>query len=47
VVSDNYDGELLLVLVACVSRDDKWILNIACSFHIWSNKDWFSSYEYV
>jgi hypothetical protein len=43
--SDSSDGECLVVLVACVSRDDEWILDTACSFHIYCNKDWFSSYE--
>jgi hypothetical protein len=32
--SDSSDGECLAVLVACVSRDDEWILDTACSFHI-------------
>ncbi|KAK1613221.1 hypothetical protein QYE76_036894 [Lolium multiflorum] len=45
--SDSSDGDCLAVLVACVSRDDEWILDTACSFHICYNKDWFSSYESV
>ena len=48
VVGDNiYDGECLPVFAACVTRDDEWILDTACSFHICCNKDWFSSYEIV
>uniref|UniRef100_A0ACD5YBP3 Uncharacterized protein n=1 Tax=Avena sativa TaxID=4498 RepID=A0ACD5YBP3_AVESA len=47
VVSDSSDGECLAVFAACASRDDEWILDIACSFHICCNKDWFSSYESV
>ncbi|KAK1654004.1 hypothetical protein QYE76_071809 [Lolium multiflorum] len=44
---DSSDGDCLAVLAACVSRDDEWILDTACSFHICCNKDWFSSYESV
>uniref|UniRef100_A0ACD5ZUM4 Uncharacterized protein n=1 Tax=Avena sativa TaxID=4498 RepID=A0ACD5ZUM4_AVESA len=47
VVSDSSDGECLAVFAACASRDDEWILDTACSFHICCNKDWFSSYESV
>uniref|UniRef100_A0ACD5XBE3 Uncharacterized protein n=1 Tax=Avena sativa TaxID=4498 RepID=A0ACD5XBE3_AVESA len=47
VVSDSSDGECLAVFAACASRDDEWILDSACSFHICCNKDWFSSYESV
>jgi hypothetical protein len=43
--SDSSDSECLAVLAACISRDDEWILDTACSFHICCNKDWFSSYE--
>ena len=43
--SDSSDGDCLAVFAACVSRDDEWILDTACSFHICYNKDWFSSYE--
>jgi hypothetical protein len=42
---DSSNGECLAVLAAYVSRDDEWILDTACSFHICCNKDWFSSYE--
>ena len=47
VVDGSSDGECLAVLAACVSRQDEWILDTACSFHICCNKDWFSSYELV
>uniref|UniRef100_A0ACD5Y480 Uncharacterized protein n=1 Tax=Avena sativa TaxID=4498 RepID=A0ACD5Y480_AVESA len=47
VVSDSSDGECLAVFAACASRDDEWILDTACSFHICCNKDWISSYESV
>ena len=32
--SDSSDSECLAVFAACVSRDDEWILDTACSFHI-------------
>ncbi|CAD6246447.1 unnamed protein product [Miscanthus lutarioriparius] len=45
---DNSDsGDVLVVFAGCVAGRDKWILDCACSFHICSNKDWFSSYESV
>uniref|UniRef100_A0ACD5ZRV2 Uncharacterized protein n=1 Tax=Avena sativa TaxID=4498 RepID=A0ACD5ZRV2_AVESA len=47
VVSDSSDVECLTVFASCASRDDEWILDTACSFHICCNKDWFSSYESV
>ena len=48
VAGDNSsDGECLAVFAACVTRDDEWILDTACSFHICCNKDWFSSHEIV
>jgi hypothetical protein len=47
VVSSDSDGDALAVFVACVSRDNEWILDTAASFHICCNKDWFSSYEFV
>jgi hypothetical protein len=37
--SDSSDSECLSVLAACVSRDDEWILDTACSFYICRNKD--------
>jgi hypothetical protein len=47
VSSYNSDDECLAVFAACVSRDDEWILDIACLLHISYNEDWFSSHEYV
>jgi hypothetical protein len=40
VVSSN--GDALAIFAACVSRDNKWILDTAALFHICCNKDWFS-----
>jgi hypothetical protein len=37
--SDSSDGECLAILAAYVSRDDEWILDTSCSFHICCNKD--------
>jgi hypothetical protein len=39
IPSGNFDGECLVVFATCVSRDDEWILNTACSFHICYIKD--------
>ena len=42
--SNNSDsGDCLAVLAGCVASNDEWILDSACSFHIYTNKDWFSS----
>ena len=46
--ADNSDsGDVLIVLAGCVAGRDQWILDSACSFHLCSNRDWFSSYESV
>jgi hypothetical protein len=37
--SDSSNDECLAVLVACVSRDDEWILDTAYLFQICCNKD--------
>jgi hypothetical protein len=37
--SNSSDGDCLAVFAACVSHDDEWILDTACSFHICCNKD--------
>jgi hypothetical protein len=34
--------DALAVFAACVSRDNKWILDTAALFRICCNKDWFS-----
>jgi len=42
--ANNSDsGDCLAVLAGCVASHDEWILDSACSFHICTNKDWFSS----
>ena len=45
--ADSDSGDCLVVLAGCVSGHDEWILDSACSFHICTNKDWFSSYKPV
>ena len=47
LLSNESSDDCLAVFAACVSRDDQWILDSACSFHICYHKDWFSSYEPV
>ena len=43
--SDN--GDCLVIFAGCVSGREEWILDSACSFHICTNKDWFSSLKPV
>ena len=38
---DNSESDCLVVFAG----PDEWILDSACSFHICTNRDWFSSYE--
>ena len=45
VVDNSDSGDVLVVFAGCVAGRDEWILDSACSFHICSNRDWFSSYE--
>ena len=46
--ADSFDsGDVLVVLAGCVASRDEWILDSACSFHICSNRDGFSSCESV
>jgi hypothetical protein len=40
-------GDCLVVLASCVSGNEEWILDFACSFHICTNRDWFSSFRSV
>jgi hypothetical protein len=49
IVSDagSDSGDCLVVLAGCVSGHDEWILDSACSFHICTNRDWFSSFKPV
>ena len=35
----------MVVFAGCVAGHDEWILDSVCSFHICTNRDWFSSYE--
>jgi hypothetical protein len=40
-------GDCLVVLFGCVSGNEEWILDSTCSFHICTNRDWFSSFKLV
>jgi hypothetical protein len=40
-------GDCLVVLAGRVSGNEEWILDSACSFHICTNRDWFSSFKPV
>ena len=42
---ENSRSDCLVVFAGCVAGHDEWILDSACSFHIYTNRDWFSSYE--
>ena len=42
---ENSESDCLVVFAGCVAGHDEWILDSACSFHICTNRDWFSSYE--
>ena len=43
--SDNSESDCLVVFAGCIADHDEWILDSACSFHMCTNRDWFSSYE--
>jgi hypothetical protein len=45
--SNEDSGDCLVVFAGCVASHDEWILDSACSFHICTNRNWFSSYEPV
>ena len=45
--SDDDSGDCLVVFAGCVAGHDEWILDSACSFHICTNRNWFSSYKPV
>jgi len=47
VGDDSDGGEILIAFAGCVSMNSEWILDSACSYHVCTNKDWFSSYEPV
>jgi hypothetical protein len=40
-------GDCLVVLAGCVCSNEEWILDSVCSFHICTNRDWFSSFKPV
>ncbi|CAD6206844.1 unnamed protein product [Miscanthus lutarioriparius] len=43
--SNDDSGDCLVVFAGCVAGHDEWILDSACSFHICTNRNWFSSYK--
>jgi hypothetical protein len=45
--ASTYSGDCLAILVGCISINEEWILDSACSFHICNNRDWFSSFKPV
>ncbi|CAD6252723.1 unnamed protein product [Miscanthus lutarioriparius] len=45
--SDDDSGDCLVVFAGCVAGHDEWIFDSACSFHICTNRNWFSSYKPV
>ena len=46
--TDSIDsGDCLVTFAGCVAGHDEWILDSACSFHIYINREWFSSYKPV
>jgi hypothetical protein len=50
VVEDNsndVDGDMLSVASNSEYPMDSWILNLACSFHMPPNRDWFDTYRSV
>jgi hypothetical protein len=48
IASENFDqGDVLIAFAGCISIKDEWILDSACSYHVCTNKDYFSAYESV
>ncbi|KAG8500494.1 hypothetical protein CXB51_002743 [Gossypium anomalum] len=47
VVEDYSDGELLVTSVNNSEVSEEWILDSGCTFHMSSNRDWFTTYETV
>jgi hypothetical protein len=45
--SDDDSGDCLVVLAGCVAGHEEWILDSACSFHISTNRNLFTSYKSV
>ncbi|CAD6267684.1 unnamed protein product [Miscanthus lutarioriparius] len=46
-MSKDLTRDVLVVFAGCVAGHDECILDSACSFHICSNRDWFTSYKSV
>lgn len=46
-VESGSEGDVLVAFVGCAKIDDIWILDSACTFHIWIHKEWFNTYELV
>ncbi|KAG8473176.1 hypothetical protein CXB51_035117 [Gossypium anomalum] len=47
VVEDYSDGKLLVASVNNSKVSEEWILDSSCTFHMSSNRDWFTTYETV
>jgi hypothetical protein len=49
VASDNSfnNGDVLITFARCASDDSLWILDSACSYHVYINRALFSTYEPV
>jgi hypothetical protein len=42
---DSDNGDVLISFAGCVSMNSELILDSACSYYVYINKDWFSTYE--
>lgn len=48
IVENDYDKEEILIIYDDDSRlDEDWILDTACTFHMYSNRDSFIIYEII
>jgi hypothetical protein len=45
--SDVADGDMLSVASTSEHLVDSWLLDLVCSFHVTSNRDWFDTYMLV
>ena len=45
--SENGDGDMLSVSSSQDHLKDSWIMDLACSYYMTPNKDWFDSYRLV
>ena len=45
--SDDVDGDMLFVASNSKHPVDSWIIELACSFHVMPNRDWFDTYRSV